>query len=349
MQFTIAELGQVVGGRVVGDGRVTVCEAATLAAVRAGQITFIDSVDKLPLLASSSAAAVVVPPGAACSLPAIEVDDVHAAFARIVALFRPPRPSPRIGRSPSAVISPSARLADDVDVYPGAFIGDDVQIGAGSTIHAGAAIMAGSRLAEQVTVFPGAVLYEDTRVGPRSIIHAAAVIGAYGFGYRLCEGRYVLSAQLGHVQIGADVEIGAGSTIDRGTYGPTVIGDGTKIDNLVMIGHNCVLGRHNMICSQVGIAGSTTTGDYVVMAGQVGVRDHVHIGRGAMLGAQCGVSNDVPEGQSMLGSPATALREQRLMMAAYARLPEMRKQFKALQAAVAELQRHIEERGRTAA
>ena len=143
--------------------------------------------------------------------------------------------------------------------------------------------MAGSQIGPDVTIFPNAVLYENTVVGPRCVIHAGAVLGAYGFGYYCVDGRHQLSAQLGNVVLGADVEIGAGTTIDRGTYGPTIIGEGTKIDNQVMVAHNCRIGRHNMLCSQVGIAGSTTTGDYVVMAGQVGVRDHVHIGdrRGA--------------------------------------------------------------------
>jgi UDP-3-O-[3-hydroxymyristoyl] glucosamine N-acyltransferase len=140
-----------------------------------------------------------------------------------------------------------------------------------------------------------------------------------------------LTAQLGHVEIGADVDIGASTTIDRGTYGRTTIGDGTKIDNQVMIAHNCRIGRHNMICSQVGVAGSTITGDYVVMAGQVGVRDHVQIGDRAMLGAKAGVSHDIPEGACVLGTPATDEREQKLRYAAFARLPEMRKQLKQLQ------------------
>src|SRR5581483_3524625 len=161
--------------------------------------------------------------------------------------------------------------------------------------------------------------------------------------------RHQLAAQLGHVQIEADVEIGAGTTIDRGTYGPTIIGEGTKIDNQVMIAHNCRLGKHNLICSQVGIAGSTTTGDYVVMAGQAGVRDHVHVGDHAVLGAKAGVHNDVPVGMSMLGCPATPLREQQLMMGAYAKLPEMRKQLKALEAAVQKLTAQLNPEGKAAA
>jgi UDP-3-O-[3-hydroxymyristoyl] glucosamine N-acyltransferase len=146
---------------------------------------------------------------------------------------------------------------------------------------------------------------------------------------------------LGWVEVGDDVEIGASTTIDRGTYGPTVIGEGTKIDNLVQIAHNCRIGRHNLICSQVGIAGSTTTGDYVVMAGQVGVRDHVHIGRGAVLSAMAGITGDVPDGVVMMGIPATPEREQKLKLAALAKLPEMRKEFKAVRRALAALEREV--------
>ena len=198
-------------------------------------------------------------------------------------------------------MSPSARLDDDVDIHPGATVGEDARIGRHSTIHAGVQIGAGCKIGSGVTIFPNAVLYENTVVGDRSVIHAGAVLGAFGFGYKMVGGQFQLSAQLGHVEIGCDVEIGACSTIDRGTYSATIIGDGTKIDNQVMIAHNCRIGRHNMICSQVGIAGSTTTGDYVVMAGQVGVRDHVHIGAGAVLGAKSGVANDVPDGCSNAG------------------------------------------------
>ena len=182
-----------------------------------------------------------------------------------------------------------------------------------------------------MTIYPNAVLYENTVVGDRTVIHAGAVLGAFGFGYKMAGGQYQLSAQLGNVEIGREVEIGAGTTIDRGTYSATIIGDGTKIDNQVMIAHNCHIGRHNMICSQVGIAGSTTTGDYVVMAGQVGVRDHVHIGTGAVLGAQAGVTNDVPDGAQMLGAPAVPIRQQKVQFAHLSRLPEMRQQIKQLQ------------------
>ena len=271
------------------------------------------------------------------NLPAIQVDDVHAAFATIVTHFRPTLNATRSGVSPTANVSPRARLGEDVEIHAGATIGDKVEIGPHSTIHAGARILAGCKLGEHVTVYPNAVLYERTAVGDRSVIHAGAVLGAHGFGYKLVGGRHQISAQLGNVEIANDVEVGACTTIDRGTYGPTVIGEGTKIDNQVMIAHNCRIGRHNLICSQVGVAGSTSTGDYVVMAGQVGVRDHVHIGTGATLGAKAGVSCDVPASAHYLGTPAVPLRDQKLQYALFSKLPEMRKQLKDLQRQVESL------------
>jgi len=144
------------------------------------------------------------------------------------------------------------------------------------------------------------------------------------------EGRHVATSQLGWVHVESDVEIGANTTVDRGTYGATRIGAGTKIDNLVMVGHNCQIGKHNLICSQVGIAGSSSTGDYVVLAGQVGVRDHVHIGAKTMVGAQAGVASDAAEGQVLLGSPAIPRLEQAVIFASLNRLPELRKTVKQL-------------------
>lgn len=334
MQATLAELAALVDGWLVGDGDLVISGAAPLSNAVAGQITLLDGPsDRCHNLAESRASAVLAshknPPEA--DRPAILVDDVHPAFTAILKHFNPPRRRRRTGVSPLAVISPSAKLDEDVDVHPYATIGDDVFIGAGSTIHSGVHIMAGSKIGREVTIFPNVVLYEDTIVGARCIIHAGAVLGAYGFGYTQVEGRHVLSAQLGNVILGADVEVGAGTTIDRGTYGPTMIGEGTKIDDLVMIAHNCRIGRHNMLCSQVGIAGSTTSGDYVVMAGQVGVRDHVHIGTGSVLGAMAGVINDVPNNTRMIGIPATPERDQKLKQAAFSKLPEMRRDLKILQ------------------
>jgi UDP-3-O-[3-hydroxymyristoyl] glucosamine N-acyltransferase len=338
MAAILAVLARLVDGHLLGDGAVEIVGAATLPDAGEGDITLVDKNEKAERLAATKARAVIVPfdfrPDL-LTMPAIQVADVHQAFAKIVSHLRPARTARRIGVSPQAIVSPTARISSDVDVHPGATIGDDVEIESGSTIHSGAHVMAGCRLAERVTLYPNVVLYENTIVGPGSVIHAGSVVGGHGFGYRFQDGRHQPGAQLGNVEIGAEVEIGACTTVDRGTYGPTRIGDGTKIDNLVMIAHNCRIGRHNIICSQVGIAGSTSTGDFVVMAGQVGVRDHVHIGDGAVLAAMAGITNDVPPGARMLGAPATPEREQKLRMASVARLPEMRKKLNELERAFA--------------
>ncbi len=339
MPYTLADIAQLVDGSLHGSATVPVTGVAVLADAKAGEITLIDNADKAARLGDVTAAGAIVPRGVPCAkLPTIEVDDIHAAFRRLVMLFRPPRQAKRIGISPRAAISEQARLGHDVDVHPGATIAEDVEIGDRCTIHPGVQILPGCKVGAGTTIFPNVVLYEGTIVGRDCTLHSGCILGAYGFGYKFVDGRHQLASQFGWVELGAAVEVGACSTIDRGTYGPTVIGEGTKIDNLVQVGHNCRIGRHNMLCSQVGIAGSTTTGDYVVMAGQVGVRDHVHIGRGAVIGAMSGISADVAEGARMLGIPATPERDQKLIQGTIAKLPELRRQIKALQAAVDALQ-----------
>jgi UDP-3-O-[3-hydroxymyristoyl] glucosamine N-acyltransferase len=338
MQATLAELAALVHGRLIGDGGVLIRGAAPLGDAGPGDITLIDGAERSPLLRSSRAAAAVAPRTVSPNgVPVIQVDDVHHAFAVIVGRFRPTRHVPQVGISPYAVISPTAKVGRDVDIHALATVGDDVEIGDGTTVHSGVHILAGSKIGPDVTIYPNAVLYENTIVGPRCVIHAGAVLGAYGFGYSCEEGRHQLSPQLGNVVLEADIEVGAGTTIDRGTYGPTVIGEGTKIDNLVMVAHNCRIGRHNMLCAQVGIAGSTTTGDYVVMAGQAGVRDHMRVGNRAVLGAKAGVMNDVPDGARVVGIPATPEREQMVKQAVLSRLPEMRQQLKRLQRQIDQL------------
>lgn len=338
MRTTLGELALLIGGELRGDATIEVTGAATTDVATPGQVTLADSPDRARDLVACMASAVIAAPEVDCGGKAsIVVADVHSAFATVVRHFRPLRMTPRVGVSPQAIVSPTAKLAANVDVHAGAIIGPGVTIGAHSTIHSGVRVMHDCVIGAGVTLYPNVVLYENTRVGDRVVIHAGAVIGAHGFGYRQVDGKHQLSAQLGNVEIAADVEIGAATTIDRGTYGPTVIGEGTKIDNLVMIAHNCRLGRHNLICSQVGVAGSTTTGDYVVMAGQVGVRDHVHIGDRAVLCSKAGVSNDVHAGEEVLGAPAAPLRQAKLQMAAVAKLPEMRRQFRIMQRQLEEL------------
>lgn len=339
---TLGELADLVCGRLQGDPTLPICGASPLMDARAGEITLVDDPQRLAALDASPAAAVVVPGHIHIgSRPAILVEDPHRAFARIVERFRPRPISTFCGVHPAAIVSPTATLEEGVTIHAGATIEDHVRIGRGTTIHSGAYIGAHSVLGRDVHILPSVVLYENTRVGNCVTIHANAVVGAHGFGYEQQDGRHVATPQLGWVEIGDEVEIGASTTIDRGTYGPTIIGEGTKIDNLVQIAHNCRIGRHNLICAQVGIAGSTTTGDYVVMAGQVGVRDHVHIGAGAVLSAMAGITTDVSGGAVMMGIPATPQREQKLRQAALAKLPELRKEFKILKRELDSLKRRV--------
>ena len=339
MVVSLCDVARMVDGQLQGDGSIPITGADIIRDAQPGDVTFADSERLLGRLSACRASAVITPPGVQPDgLPFVTVANVQEAFTRVVAYFRPPQQDHRVGVAASAVISPTARLGRDVVVHANAVIGDRVTIGDRAVIHSGVQIMAGCRISEESVLFPNVVLYENTVVGARVLIHAGAVIGAYGFGYTTVEGRHRLSAQLGYVEIGDDVDIGACTAIDRGTYGATVIGEGTKIDNHVMVAHNCRIGRHNVICSQVGIAGSTTTGDYVVMAGQVGVRDHVNIGERVTIGAKAGVMNDIPSGATYVGIPATPERQQLVMLAALQKLPELKKQLRTLQHTVTQLE-----------
>jgi UDP-3-O-[3-hydroxymyristoyl] glucosamine N-acyltransferase len=193
-----------------------------------------------------------------------------------------------------------------------------------------------------VVLFPGVVLYADVTLGDRVVIHASSVIGADGFGYRFRNGRHEKLTHFGTVRVGNDVEIGACTTVDRAMIGETVIGEGSKLDNLVIIAHNCELGRHNIIVSQVGFAGSVTTGDYVVCAGQAGVADHVRLGQGSTIGAKTGVTSDVPAGETYLGIPGRPANEVKAAVIATRRVPALRKSVKQLEAQVALLTSQLE-------
>ena len=222
-------------------------------------------------------------------------------------------------------------------IYPFAYVGDDAVIGDGTTLHPGAVIGDGCQLGRDCIIHPNAVLYQNVVLGDRVEIHAGSVLGGDGFGYRQIDGRHVKIPHSGRLEVDNDVEVGSNCTIDRATFEATRIGEGTKIDNLVMIGHNNQIGRHNLLCGQVGIAGSCKTGDYVVMAGQAGIKDNTQIGDRVVVGAQAGVHRNVPDGQQVLGSPAIPVREQRRIFQMIARLPEMHRQLRELTAQVAAL------------
>jgi UDP-3-O-[3-hydroxymyristoyl] glucosamine N-acyltransferase len=322
---TIRQLAELVQGRIVGDPSLEITAAQPLGEAGAGHITFVENDKYLSQLHACAASAAVVPESlSANGLTLIQVADPLAAFVTIVRhLHGAPEPPPQ-GIDPRASILPTAQIGAQPSIHPFASVGEGTSVGARCRIYSGVVVGRNCRLGDDVTIFPNVVLYDGTVLGHRVIIHANSVIGADGFGYRFQNGRHVKVPQLGHVEIGDDVEIGACTTVDRGTFQATRIGEGTKIDNLVQIAHNCRIGRHNLLVSQMGIAGSSSTGDYVVIAGQVGIRDHVHIGKGAVIGAKAGVTKDVAEGERMLGAPATPEREQKRILMSLEKLPDIR-------------------------
>ncbi len=332
MSATLRELADLVGGEVVGDGDLSIQAARPLSEAQPGDLTFADGERNLQQWHHSPAAAAIVPAATMPNgRPIIRCHDPIMAFATVVERLRGPSDSSPEGIHVTASIHPTASVAPGVRVDAFAALGPGCIVGRRCRIGNGAAIGANCKLGNDVTIHPNVVLYEGSILGERVVIHANSVIGADGFGYRLQDGRHVKIPQLGHVEIGDDVEIGACTTIDRGTFGATRIGAGTKIDNLVMIAHNCQIGRHNLLVSQVGIAGSCSTGDYVVMAGQAGVRDHIHIGAGAIVSAQSGVLAAVPDGGHVLGTPALPESIQRRIWVTFERLPRMRKMLKRIQ------------------
>ena len=336
--ITLNEIAKWVGGQVVGDPALLIQDALPLQDALPNCITLADNAKYAEKIELSSAAAAVVPqnfPAGAKTL--LKVDKPHVAFEVIVNKLRPQSASRIEGIHPQAYVDASAQIGAGTVIQPGACISQDVHIGQRCTIYSGVNIMAGCCVGDDCVLYPNVTLYPATRLGDRVLIHAGATLGAFGFGYRMVNGRHERTAQLGWVQVESDVEIGAGTTIDRGTFGATRIGEGTKIDNQVQIGHNCHIGKHNLLCAQVGIAGSCSTGDYVVMAGQVGMKDHIHIADRVVIGAQAGVMQDIEAGQVMLGSPAMPHKQTMQQMAALMRLPEMRRQMRELQNEVAEL------------
>jgi UDP-3-O-[3-hydroxymyristoyl] glucosamine N-acyltransferase len=325
MVRTIQQLAEMVGGRVEGDEHAEIEQAQPLHDAGPTAITFVDHERHYPeLCASPAGAAVVSPTAPRMDKPLIRVTDPRSAFTLIARHFRDEPCEALRGIDPLASIDPTSIIGPDAVVEPFARIGAGSVIGARCRVACGAIVGRNCRLGDDVTLHPHVVIYDGAILGDRVTVHANSVLGADGFGYKFENGRHMKVPQLGHVEIGSDVEIGACTTIDRGTFGATRVGDGTKIDNLVMIAHNCQIGRHNILISQMGMAGSSKTGDYVTIAGQVGVVGHVQIGDRCTIGGQAAVTKDVAAGSRMLGSPATPEGEQKRMLMALSRLPELK-------------------------
>jgi UDP-3-O-[3-hydroxymyristoyl] glucosamine N-acyltransferase len=356
MVATLEKLAQRVNGEIVGNGALEIRGVAALEKAGPHDLSFAGDEPNLRKLATARAGACLIARSAAGSSAVqgaqpvlVLVDDPLEAFVATVQYLRPQPERARVGISPLAHVDPSAVIGTDTNIFPGAFIDAGAVIGRGCDLYPGVYVGRNCRIGEDCVLRPQVVLYSDVTLGNRVLIHAAAVIGADGFGYRFRAGRFEKIPQLGWVEIHDDCEIGAGTTIDRGMVGPTVIGAGTKLDDQVMIGHNCELGRHNAFASQAGLAGSVTTGDYVRLAGQVGVADHVHLGECCTLGAKAGVHKDIPAGETYIGYPARPEQEQLRIVMATGKVPDMRKQIRELEARLAKVITQLEQLTRPAA
>ncbi len=305
----LGEIVDFVGGHYAGDRDRRVTAVAPLAEAGAEQLSFLNNRKYAAQLAETKAGAILVPQNLEGEDERwIRVDDPYFAIARIMTRWFSVRPMPK-GISPKASIAASASLGTDVAIGPFATIGESVVIGNNVTIFQNVSIEAESTLGDDSIIYPNVVIYDGTRIGRRCIIHAGVVIGSDGYGFAMHDGKHHKIPQIGIVRIEDDVEIGAGTTIDRAALGETVIGEGTKIDNLVQIGHNVKIGKHCLLVSQVGIAGSTELGDHVFVAGQSGFSGHLKIGHRVQVAAKSAVLEDVPDDTKVMGSPAMPFNE----------------------------------------
>jgi UDP-3-O-[3-hydroxymyristoyl] glucosamine N-acyltransferase len=331
MPFTAAEIAQHLQGEVIGDPRAVLKGFAPAEHAKAGDLTFAENEEYFAKAEHSAATAVIADKRfSSAGKILIRVADARIAFARAMALFFPER-TYAAGIHPTAVVAPSAKVDPTAHIGPHCVVGERVQIGAKAVLQAGDVVGDDCKLADGVNLFPNVTLYPRTEVGARVRIHAGTVVGSDGFGYVLDAGVHRKVPQIGNVIIGDDVELGANMTIDRGALGPTVIGKGTKIDNLVQIAHNVEIGEGSVIIAQVGISGSTRLGKYVILAGQVGVAGHLKIGNQVTVAAQSGVMHDIPDGQKWLGSPAQPDKQTKRQLIAITQLPELIRRVRELE------------------
>jgi UDP-3-O-[3-hydroxymyristoyl] glucosamine N-acyltransferase len=336
--FTVSEIAARVAGEVTGDGAMPLLGFAPAATARSGDLTFADTEDFFLVAEKTDATAILVSGDFHSSTKTlIRVPEARIAVARLLPLFFPPEVSIP-GIDPSARVAPSAQVDATAHIGPGCVIGEDVRIGARSTLAGGNHLGKGSQLGNDVSLFPNVVLYARTIVGHRVTIHSGTTIGSDGYGYAFDEGRHRKVLQVGNVVIHDDVEIGANAAIDRGALGSTVIGAGTKIDNLVHVAHNVVMGMHCLIMGQVGFAGSTHLGDYTIIASQSGIAGHLKLGRQSKVGAKSGVMRDIPDGGTVLGIPALPDKQTKRQLIALQKLPEILRKMRAMEKQITALQ-----------
>lgn len=315
MKIRVDEIARRLGAEHEGNAATEIVAAADLTQAGPHDIAFVGSRKAAQQAAASEAACLIVPVDFPPGRTLIRAKDPRGAFALVLGWLHP-RPVPAAGVHPSAVVEPTAEIGEGASIGALCYVGAGSRIGAGSVLHAGVRI------------------YDGVTIGARAIIHAGAVIGADGFGFvPQADRSWVKFPQVGAVVIGDDVEIGANCCIDRGALGPTVIGDGTKLDNMVHVAHNCRIGRHVVVAAQTGFSGGVTIGDHAIVGGQVGVGDKARIEGGAVVGSGAGIlpSKIVKAGTPMWGTPARPLKEHLEQLAHLARLPEMRRQLEEIQ------------------
>jgi UDP-3-O-[3-hydroxymyristoyl] glucosamine N-acyltransferase len=340
----LRELAELVGGTVVGDAELTVGRVAPIGEAGEGDLTFIANPRYLPQLQETRASAVIVGPEVETgALPRIVCANPYLAFAKILTHLQVQRPAAR-GVMPGALVDASAVLGPEVTLHPGSVVGEGVRIGRGSVLHPGVVLYAGVTVGEDCTLHAGAVVREGCRLGDRVILQPNAVVGSDGFGFAPDGRRYYKIPQVGIVEIEDDVEIGAATCIDRAALGVTRVRRGSKLDNLVQIGHNVVIGEDTIIVAQVGIAGSTEIGNHCTLGGQAGVVGHIKIGDNVMIGAQSGVNSSLAPNQILSGTPVMPHKEWLKASMSFARLPEIRKEIGRLKRQVEELEMQLKEK-----
>ena len=342
MEVTVAEVAKLVAGTIIGDDNLVLTGISSLDEAGPGDISFLANPKYAPLLTQTRAGAVLVAKREeeAGELVQIVVANPDHAFAQVVgAYFDGPRvlPLPR-GVHPTAIIGEGVQLGENIAIGAYSVIGDGVVIGDGTEIYPHVFIGNEAKLARDCVIFPHVTIREACELGERVIIHSGAVIGSDGFGYATVEGVHHKIPQVGIVVLADDVEIGANTTIDRARFGKTVIGRGTKVDNLVQVAHNVQFGERCFVCAQVGVAGSTTFGNYVTIAGQCGIAGHITVGDQVVVAGRSGVSKSVPPKTMVQGMPAQELRLNQAKDIALRRLPKTQATVKQLEQRVAELE-----------
>jgi UDP-3-O-[3-hydroxymyristoyl] glucosamine N-acyltransferase len=345
MNASLYEIANLVQGLVVGDEKITILSLSPIDNIADGSLVFADSQVNLQLAEKSQAAAILVKGTITSEVKSvIQVTHPFKAFIQLLNHFYP-------GKKPILGIHPTALIAEDVTLGKNVAIGPYVVIESGTTIADDCVIKAHVSIGANVTIgaattlHPHVVIYDQCQIGARVSIHASSVIGSDGFGYTFVDNEHLKVPHIGHVIVEDDVEIGANTVVDRATLGATVIGAGTKIDNLVQIAHSVRLGKHNIICAFTGIAGSTTSGNHVIFAANVGVSDHVRIDDGVILGARAGVPSKkhLIGGNIYLGNPARPKEKAIEHELSVTRIPLMRKNLKALTEKVSTLSARLDQ------